>query len=332
MKKIFFSIIIPTKNITSSLMLENLPALEKQTFKNFEVILLPNKTDKKPYLIKKYPWLKIIPTKRITRPSKKRNLGAKYAKGQIIAFIDDDAYPEKNWLKNAAKFFIEKEAVAVCGPGILPKKTNFWEKLFDEILKSFLGSGSYNYRFLPKKEMFVDDAPSMNFFIKKNIFDSLGGFNGNYWPGEDSKLCEDLVYKKGKKIIYSPKLLVYHHRRNGLCNFLRQHGAYGFHRGAFFAQGDQNSKKLFYFIPTFFVFYLLFLLFSKLYHLINLTSLISLPLLLYISWGILLSLKSLINTKNIFIFLAFFPILFLNHLIYGIMFFAGILAGKKYER
>ncbi len=43
MKKPLFSVIIPTRKINDFLILENLPSLEKQTFKNFEVIILPDK-------------------------------------------------------------------------------------------------------------------------------------------------------------------------------------------------------------------------------------------------------------------------------------------------
>ena len=91
----------------------------------------------------------------------------------------------------------------------------------------------------------------MNFLIKKNVFEELGGFNNEYWPGEDSKLCEDLVYKNEGKIFYHPEVCVYHHRRDNLKGFLKQHANYGYHRGAFFAHGDKNSRRLSYIIPTF---------------------------------------------------------------------------------
>jgi cellulose synthase/poly-beta-1,6-N-acetylglucosamine synthase-like glycosyltransferase len=44
----------------------------------------------------------------------------KYAKGEICAFIDSDARPEKNWLKNALPYLSDPEVVAVGGPGLTP--------------------------------------------------------------------------------------------------------------------------------------------------------------------------------------------------------------------
>lgn len=322
MKSPFLTVVIPVKTISSYLIDENFPALKKQTYKNFEVIVLPNKASKDDqYLLKKCPWLRIIPTGKITRPAEKRDIGVKKSKGEIIAFIDDDAHPAPDWLEKAVSLFSAKKIVAVCGPGILPTKTNVWEKIFDEILKTWIGSGGYAYRFIPQKKRYVDDYPSMNLFVLKKEFLAVGGFNNDYWPGEDSKLCEDLVYKRRGRILYSPKVITYHHRRNNLLGFLHQHANYGFHRGAFFAHGDRNSRRLSYLIPTFFVFYLVSLIF-------NLSSLIFyLPLLMYLLLGAILILRSYFNTKSIFVALLTFPILFLTHLTYGILFVKGFIKG-----
>lgn len=317
------SVIIPVKELTDYLRHENLPAMSEQTYKNFEVIVLPNKlSSEDKTLLLKYPWLKIIPTGKITRPAQKRDIGVTNANGNIIAFIDDDAYPEKNWLKNATQIFDQKKVDAVCGPGLLPLKVNYWEKIFDAILQSPFGSGGYRYRFIKDTARYVDDYPSMNFLIKKNVFEKLGGFNNEYWPGEDSKLCEDLVYKKRGKIFYHPEVCVYHHRRDNLMGFLKQHANYGYHRGAFFAHGDKNSRRLSYLIPTLFVvylfIYLLICLFVYFFYLPpSIFYLLSLPLFLYFLLAFIFLSKSLLAI----------PILFLTHVIYGTMFIKGFIVG-----
>lgn len=336
MKQIFFSIIIPCRSLSNYLTDECLPAINKQICRNFETIVLPdNKSPQDKKLLLRYHWLKIVPTKKVTRPAEKRDLGAKIAKGQILAFIDDDAYPDKNWLSNSFIFLKKKNVGVICGPGILPKKTNLWEKVFDEILKSRIGSGEHVYRFFPQKQKYVDDYPSMNFLIKKNIFEKLGGFNSNYWPGEDSKLCEDLVYKENKKILYVPSVLVYHHRRTNLKGFIKQHSQYGFHRGAFFGHGDKNSRRISYLVPTLFVLYLLFLF--PLLLITNYLLLITFPMILYFFLLFYLFAKVFLNTKNLAVSFLAPLILFITHITYGIMFingfFTGILKGKNiYEK
>src|SRR3989338_4852239 len=114
--------------------------LKKQTYKNFEVIILPNEHAQYDLtLLKKYKWLKIIPTGKVIKPAEKRNLGVKTARGDIIAFIDDDAYPRSDWVEQAVKKF-DKSISAVCGPGLLPKNAGNWEKIFDQVITSNLGS------------------------------------------------------------------------------------------------------------------------------------------------------------------------------------------------
>lgn len=326
MKNPLVSIIIPVREISDYLRTENLPAFVIQTYKDFEVIVLPNRAseeDKK--LISKYPWLRIIPTGKVTRPAEKRDIGVKNAKGSIIAFIDDDAYPASDWFEKAVYYFESQKTEVICGPGIIPQKTNIWEKIFDEILISLIGSGGYQYRFVEKYARFIDDYPSMNFLIQKDVFEKLGGFNSEYWPGEDSKLCEDLVYKYKGKIYYNPAILVYHHRRSNLIGFLKQHASYGFHRGAFFAHGDRNSRRFSYLIPTFFVFYIFFLIISLLLNIQY--TLFTLPLLGYLLLGLFLIGQSFMHTKNVIVSLSTFPVLFLTHFTYGIMFIKGFIVG-----
>src|SRR5208337_3387414 len=102
----------------------------------------------------------------------------------------------------------------------------------------------------------VDDWPSVNLLVRKDIFEKVGGFNSKYWPGEDTKLCLDIV-KQGKKILYDPDVFVWHHRREGIIRHLKQIGGYGLHRGFFARKFPDTSRKLKYFIPSFFSIYIL---------------------------------------------------------------------------
>lgn len=338
MKPPKISVIIPVKEIGAYSIDEGLPGLNRLDYPYFEVLLLPNTASPRDIkLQKKYPWLRIIPTDDITRPAQKRNIGARASKGDIIAFIDDDAYPSPKWLKKAASLFQEKKVEAVCGPGVLPEKTNEWEQIFDLLLKSPIGSGGYAYRFTPEKERYVDDYPSMNLLIKKKTFLDLGGFDNDYWPGEDSKLCEDLVYKKNGKIFYHPDVLIYHHRRDNLKGFLKQHSQYGYHRGAFFAHGDKNSQRIAYLIPTLFVLYLLglgavYILISPIASMI-LFPLLTIPLKLYIIGVIIQGVFFSIATQNISVSILAAMALVMTHITYGIFFIKGFIVGwQKKDR
>jgi cellulose synthase/poly-beta-1,6-N-acetylglucosamine synthase-like glycosyltransferase len=333
-KKPLFSVIIPVKHLTYYLLHENLPSFEKQTFNDFEVIVLPNEhTQYDLVLLKQYKWLRIVPTGKITRPAQKRDIGAGESKGQILAFLDDDAYAHPDWLLNASKQFAKKSRQVLCGPGVLPEHTNTWEKAFDEVLVSRLGSGSYRYRFAPGEEQFVTDFPSMNFLIQKKLFQKLGGFNSNYWPGEDSKLCNDIIVKEKGKILYDPHVLVYHHRRNSLGGYLKQHGQYGFHRGAFAAHGDRNSRDLTYLIPTVFLVYLISLFLMLFISAANptvyrLAIYYLIPLFLYCILVSLMMIGALLRSRNVLVALGSGLALTATHLVYGWQFIRGYNKGR----
>ena len=251
-KKILFSVLIPVRTLSTTLLTETFPALNVQKEKSFECIVIPDQKSKLDGIEqKKYSWLRIIPSKQKEGPAAKRNRAASFAKGEILAFLDDDAFPRNDWLAEAKKIWLKKNIGALGGPGIVPPNAPLIEKIFDAVLISPFGSGAFTYRFIAEKQRKVDDYPAMNFFVRSKTFHQLHGFRTNFWPGEDSKLCEDLQYKLQETIIYNPSVLVYHHRRNNLFDFLKQHARYGYHRGLFFGHGDTNSRKLSYLLPPF---------------------------------------------------------------------------------
>ena len=243
-----------------------------------------------------------------------------------MAFIDDDAYPKKDWIEKGLINFKDKSVGAVGGPNLTPEKDNKFQKNSGFVLSSSFVSGSVGYRYKKAKRKEIDDFPSCNLFLRKNIFEEIGGFDSNYWPGEDTKLCLKII-KLGKKIIYDPKVIVYHHRRKDLKSYLKQIFSYSKHRGYFAKKFDKNSLKLAYFIPSLF---LISLFVGPFLFLINKTiSLIYIFVLgIYLLLLILISFKGKIKGHGFF---GVMKIIFLTHIIYGFGFILGLLK-KNLER
>jgi len=333
------SVIIPVKKINDYLRKETVPSLLKQTYDNFEIIILPDKPSKEKFLK-----TKTIPTWPKLGPADKKDLGAKKAKGKIIAFIDDDAYPSKDWLKNAVKHFQDEKIAAVCGPGVTPENDSLLSKVSGWMWSSSLGAGGAGtYRCWPGKKREVDDYPTFNLIVRKSDFEKVGGFDSMFWPGEDTKLCHDLVYKLGKKIIYDPKILVYHHRRDIFRAHLKQIGRYGLHRGFFVRILPKTSKRIGYFIPPMFtlgvlfgpILYLILKLVGWLSMAQILISLYSLTIGFYFFLLILTGFWVLVKSKNLLIALLVMPTIFISHLFYGLMFLKGItkrVVKSKFDR
>ena len=232
---------------------ECLKALGEQTWRDFEVIVLPDGDLSLPDL--GFP-VSVLPTGKV-RPAEKRNLGIAAAKGEVVAFIDDDAYPEAHWIENAVKYFSDPAIGGVGGPGVTPPGDGFRAKCGGRVYENVLVSGSYRYRYVGGRVLRdVDDYPSCNLFVRTDLLRRFGGYRTDFWPGEDTLLCRSIACDGGKRIVYDPWTLVYHHRRALFGPHLRQLGRYAFHRGYFVKRFPENSLHAAYFVPTAFVLYL----------------------------------------------------------------------------
>lgn len=312
MTKIKFSIIIPVKEINEYI-LNFVPKILNQSYQNFEIIILPDEENKK-YKELKEDKIRIIKTGSMG-PAKKRDIGARKSRGEILAFIDDDAYPDKKWLENALINFNE-EVVGVGGPTLTPEESNFFQKLSGEVLASYLVSGPVKYRHEKAKRREINDYPSCNLFVKKAAFLKAGGFDTGFWPGEDTKLCLEL--SKEGKLIYDPEVIVYHHRRKDFKGYLKQIFTYSVHRGFFAKKYPETSRKLSYFVPSLF---LLGLIFGSI--LAILFKFVAYAYLFVLAFYFLLLFIEAVKTRKIFMIIPFVILAFFTHITYGL----GIIIG-----
>jgi GT2 family glycosyltransferase len=243
------SIVIPLKEINSYLR-EALPHHAGLDGGPYEIVVLPDDAAGE-----NLPGVRLIPTGRVG-PAEKRDIGAKEARGEILAFIDDDAYPRADWLRNGLRHFEDPSVGAVGGPAVTPETDSLLQRTSGAVYTSWMGGGPYAYRYIPigpARE--IDDFPTVNLIVRKSAFEAVGGFDTHYWPGEDTKFCLDLI-KKGWKIIYDPEVLVWHHRRASLFNHVKQVWRYAVHRGHFARRFPETSRRLSYLMPTMLVLFL----------------------------------------------------------------------------
>lgn len=258
-----------------------------------------------------------------TGPAEKRDIGIIKSKSEYIAFLDDDSYPKRDWLKKAVDVFNKNpEIAAVGGPGLTPPLDGFRQQITGAILSTFWGTGPYAYRFVQKSQRLVDDYPAYNLIVGRKDLLSIGGFNNKFYGGEDTALCLKLI-NAGKKILYSPDIVVYHHRRHFPEGYLAQVGNVGLHRGYFVKRYPETSLRPSYFMPLFGIISTLLLILLS----ISFPSLIWFGFLLYVI-GIVDALR--ITSFKIAIIL---PIcIYLSHLSYAYNFTKGLLFTKHLEK
>ncbi len=145
-----------------------------------------------------------------------RNAGIKAAKGDIIAFIDDDAVAEKGWIENLLSAYSEYDAVAVGGK-ILPVWLGDKPDYLPEELCWL--AGITHEGFAEEKVVEVRNTFGPNMSFKKEVFQKAGMFNVNlgfarkgtsYIQAEEPEFALRMRRELGKGVIYNPKAIVYH--------------------------------------------------------------------------------------------------------------------------
>lgn len=187
---------------------------------------------------------------RDTSPAEKRDLALEEARGDLCAFLDDDAYPADGWIERAVERFADPAIVAVGGPGVTPPGSGWRERAGGAFYESPFGSGGLRFRFTPLgPARDVDDFPAYNFFVRTEELRAIGGWASSFYGGEDTKVCLALR-RAGHRIVYDPQVLVYHHRRQVFGPHLRQVANVGRHRGHFVRILPETSRRPLYFAPA----------------------------------------------------------------------------------
>jgi glucosyl-dolichyl phosphate glucuronosyltransferase len=145
-----------------------------------------------------------------------RNAGIKTAKGDVIAFIDDDAVAEKGWIENLLGTYREYDAAAVGGK-VLPVWLGGKPDYLPEEL--YWLAGITHEGFAEEKVVEVRNTFGPNMSFKKEVFQKAGMFNENlgfarkgtsYIQAEEPEFALRMRRELGKGVIYNPKAVVYH--------------------------------------------------------------------------------------------------------------------------
>jgi GT2 family glycosyltransferase len=154
-------------------------------------------------------------------PARARNTGATHARGDFLAFTDDDCAPDAEWLPQLAARFAATPGHMIGGQTVNALSQNRCSTA-SQLLVHYL----YEY--------YNADATRPFFFTSNNMalprlaFLAIGGFDSTLTSaaGEDRELC-DRWQHLGYRLTYAPEAVVYHRHHLTLRQFWRQHFQYG---------------------------------------------------------------------------------------------------------
>jgi glycosyltransferase involved in cell wall biosynthesis len=145
--------------------------------------------------------------------SESRNRGMTIAKGDIIAFFDDDAIAETNWVEELVRMYRELDAIAA-GGCILPLWLVGEPRCLPQEFYWLIGA---THKGFPEEVAEVRNTFGSNLSFRSDVLRALGGFRGEMGvkakgqlQSEETEICDRMKDKFGKGVIYNNNAIVHH--------------------------------------------------------------------------------------------------------------------------
>jgi len=195
---------------------ELLESVKNQTYKNMETIFVAERSKELYDKVKEYGKniglqnLRVIFSEEKLWLSGARSLGAKEAKSEIIAFVDDDVVLYPDWAEEMVKTYEDDSVVGVTGAA-LP----LWQgKKLDWLPKNYYWLISCTDWTNWNEPTEARSLWGMNMSLRREAFEKAGSFLSSL--GYHQPMAEDLEFslrvkrRTGKRLLFNPKVKVWH--------------------------------------------------------------------------------------------------------------------------
>lgn len=216
------SVIIVTWN-GKDLLGDCFESLERQSYKDFEIILVDNgSTDGTLDYVQSLNLenMKVIPLSSNQGFSGGNNAALPHASGSILALLNNDARPEEMWLEKGVKALENGADMVACRILKADRKTidKAGHLIFFDGLNRGLGTGQPDGPFFSQRQeaLWPDGCAA---FYRKSMIDHIGFFDSDFYLyGEDADLGFR-ARRAGYSCVYEPEACVIHLQSSSLGKF-----------------------------------------------------------------------------------------------------------------
>ncbi|MEM7130723.1 MAG: glycosyltransferase family 2 protein [Chloroflexota bacterium] len=180
--------------------LETLPSIYQQNYKNYEIIVVDNgSTDGTVDVLRaEHPTVRIVALEENLGPTGGRNAGIHVAKGEVLFFLDSDANLLADTLEKVVERIERDPKIGVISCNVINEDPN--EKT----------GWSFNFKKGREKEFCSFAFGEAGFATRAEIFVKAGLFWEFLFYGREGEELGVRVWDAGYKILYFPDAIVHH--------------------------------------------------------------------------------------------------------------------------
>jgi hypothetical protein len=212
----------------SSETIECLRALEKQTFSEFEIILIDNASLDNSVIqlndfLRSYPLSSSV---RFVRLETNRGFaggnieGMKYADGRFVALLNNDTIPDKTWLEELVTNMENHSGVGICASKLLMYNSDRIDSAGDgytRTLKGFKnGEGDQSIKFNTQRLVFGACAGAA--LYRREMLDQIFFLDEDFFLIHEDTDLNFRAQLAGWKVLYVPTAVVHHKVRSSIGN------------------------------------------------------------------------------------------------------------------
>lgn len=238
-----------------------LKALERQSFKDFEVLIIDNASsdislDEIERFLKASPLsfsVKLIPLNTNVGFSGGNLEGLKHANGEFVALLNNDADPDKEWLGELVKTMDNDSTVGICASKLIACGTNIIDSAGDAYSTSLKGfkRGEGEEAHLYNKREYIFGACAGAALYRRKMIEKIGFFDEDFFLIHEDTDLNFRAQLNGWKVFYVPTAIVYHKVRSTIGRMSKTAVYYTLRNSEFVRIKNVSFSLFLRFLPEF---------------------------------------------------------------------------------